>query len=249
VTYRNTDLPIRKYQSIQFEARSRVWQLPVQGHYTVQIKNHGNFEGEAGNQPGNPTTWLDYPEMLDPARYEPYGRLNEFQRHKFRLWTTYTQRLGPAGSIDISPLWRVNSGLTYSHSVTASMSAAQRALNPGYAKANTTSYTLYFGERGSESFKGYGMLDMSVRYGVPVWKTVQPWIQAHVFNVFDNRKLIQWDTTVSADPNSPRDAYGQPTGFIKGANYGTATANTHFPVWSSGETGGRTVRVAMGIRF
>ena len=249
VTYRNTDAPIREYQAIQFEARSRVWRLPVQGHYTVQIRNHGNFEGEATNQPGNPTTWHDYPEMLDPARYEPYGRLNEFQRHKFRLWTTYTQDLGRAGALDISPIWRVNSGLTYSHSITRAMSAVQRSLNPGYARANTTQYTMYFGERGSESFAGYGMLDMSLRYGVPVWKSVQPWIQAHVFNVLDNRKLIQWDTTVAIDPNSPLDAYGQPTGFIKGPNYGNATANTHFPVWSSGETGGRTVRLAMGIRF
>jgi hypothetical protein len=249
IVYRNTDLPIREYQAVQFEARGRVWELPVQGHYTVQIKNHGNFEGEAANQPGNPSIWLDYPEMLPLDRYAPYGRLDEFQRHKFRLWTTYTQRMGRAGSLDISPIWRVNSGQTYSHSATVGMTAIQRALNPGYANANLTSATIYFGERGTESFKGYGMLDMSFRYGVPVWKSVQPWIQAHVFNTLNNQKLIAWDRTVTPDPNSPLDAMGQPTGFIRGANYGLHTANTHYPVWSTGETGSRTFRVAMGIRF
>jgi hypothetical protein len=249
VTYRNTDLPRREYQAIQFEARSRIWELPVQGNYTVQIRNHGDFEGEAANQPGNPGIFHDYPEMLPPSRYSPYGRLDEFQRHKFRLWTTYTQRMGRAGNVDISPIWRVNSGLTYSHAVSVGMSEVQRALNPGYARANTTSATIYFGERGSENFNGYGLLDMSFRYGVPVWRTLQPWIQAHVFNVFNNDKLIAWNTTVSADPNSPRDEFGQPTGFIKGSQYGQATANTHFPVWSTGETGGRTFRIAMGIRF
>jgi hypothetical protein len=247
--YQNTDSPIREYQALQFEARSRVWQLPVHGHYTVQIKNHGSFEGEAANQPGNPTVWHDYPEMLDPDRYEPYGRLNEFQRHKLRMWTTYTARLGRAGNLDISPIWRVNSGLTYSHSVSVGRSAVETARNPGYARANTSTATIFFGERGTEDFKGYGLLDMSFRYGVPVWKTVQPWIQANVFNMFNNQKLIQWNTTVSPDANSPLDENGQPTGFTPGAQYGQGTSSAHYPVWATGETGGRTFRVAMGIRF
>jgi len=245
----NSSVPEREYQAVQFEARSRAWELPVQGHYTVQIRNHGSFEGEAGNQPGNVSIIHDYPEMLPLDRYAPFGRLNEFQRHKLRMWTTYTARMGRAGNLDISPIWRVNSGLTYSHSVAVSMSPQQIALNPGYARANTARPGIFFGGLGSESFKGFGLLDMSFRYGVPVWKTVQPWIQAHVFNVMNNQKLIQWDTTVSPDPASSLDAIGQRTGFIKGANYGKATANGHFPAWSSGETGGRTFRIAMGIRF
>jgi hypothetical protein len=250
VTYRNTDLGKREYQALQFEARSRVYGLPVQGHYTVQLRNHGNFEGEAANQPGNPTIIADYPEMLPLDRYEPFGRLNEFQRHKFRLWTTYTQPMGRFGAFDVSPIWRVNSGLTYSHFASAQgMSAAQIALNPGYARANTATAALYFGERGENNFKGYGLMDMSVRYGIPVWKTVQPWLQLHAFNVFNNQKLTVWDTTVNVDPASPLDAYGQPTGFVKGPNYGKPTANGHFPPWSTGETGARTFRLAMGIRF
>jgi len=251
VLFKNTSVPKREYQALQFVARvNALDRVPVQGHYTVQIKNHGNFEGEAANQPGNPSVWFDNPEMLPEDRYYPYGRLDEFQRHKVRVWTTYNQRLGRAGSVDISPIWRVNSGLTYSHAATSvGPSAIQIARNPGYARANTTTNTLFFGERGSESFKGYGVLDMAFRYGVPVWKSVQPWIQAQVYNVFDNQKLIQWNTTVTPDPASPLDSNGQPTGFIKGANYGKATANTNFPAWSSGETGGRTFRIAMGVRF
>jgi hypothetical protein len=250
VFYRNTDLPTREYQAVQFEARSRIWELPVFGHYTVQIKNHGTFEGEAANQPGNPAWWHDYPEMLDISRLEPYGRLNEFQRHKLRMWTTYTARMGRAGLLDISPIWRVNSALTYSHFATGTgLTPIQIARNPGYARANTVTGSMFFGERGSEQFAGYGLLDMSFRYGVPVWRTVQPWIQANVFNMLNNQKLIGWNTTVTADPNSPLDANGQPTGFIRGAQYGQATSNLHYPVWSTGEQGGRTFRLAMGIRF
>jgi hypothetical protein len=249
--FENTSVPRRDYQAVQFEGRVRAWErLPVWGNYTVQIKNHGDFEGEAGNQPGLSSVWFDYPEMLPASRYAPYGRLDEFQRHKVRLWTIYSQDFGRFGDLDISPLWRVNSGLTYSHfHASRAMSAAQRALNPGYQRANTQTNNLFFGERGSESFKGFGVLDLSFRYGVPVWKSVQPWIQAHVFNSLNNQKLIQWNTTVTADPNSPLDEIGQPTGFILGPNYGKATANTHFPAWAPGETGGRTFRLAMGIRF
>jgi hypothetical protein len=249
--FANTSVPEREYQALQFEGRVRVIdRLPVWGNYTIQIRNHGTFEGEAGNQPGLSSVWFDYPEMLPANRYAPYGRLDEFQRHKLRLWTVYTHNFGRFGNLDISPLWRVNSAQTYSHfHASRAMSAAQRALNPGYQSANTQTNTLFFGERGSEEFAGFGLLDLSFRYGVPVWRRVQPWIQANIFNTLNNQKLIAWNTTVTADPNSPLDEIGQPTGFIRGPNYGRATANTHFPAWAPGETGGRTFRVSMGIRF
>jgi hypothetical protein len=252
VVYRNTSEPRREYQALQLESRIRVLgRLPIDGHWTIQIKNHGSFEGEAGNQPGNPSIWFDYPELFaSEARYYPYGRLDEFQRHKVRLWTTYNQELGPFGSVDISPIWRINSGLTYSlASTNVALSAIQRARDPGYARGANATASLFFDERGSESFEGYGVLDLALAYGIPVWQSVRPWIQLQVFNVLDNQKLIQWDTTVTPDPNSPLDELGQPTGYIRGANFGNATAASHFPRWSTGETGGRTFRIAMGVRF
>ena len=89
VIWQNTDEQKREYQALQFMARVRIIdQLVADGHWTVQIKNHGSFEGEAANQPGNGSIWFDYPELFNEARYYPYGRLDEFQRHKVRLWTT-----------------------------------------------------------------------------------------------------------------------------------------------------------------
>ena len=131
------------------------------------------------------------------------------------------------------------------------LSAAQIARNPGYARtAGTgTAATLFYGERGSENFEGYAVVDLAIRYGIPVWKTLRPWVQLQTYNVFNNQKLIQWDTTVTPDPNSPLDELGQRTGYIRGANFGTGTAAAHYPRWSSGETGGRTFRFAFGVRF
>jgi hypothetical protein len=252
VEWRNADDLLRRdYQALMFESRVQVLdRFPVEGNWTIELKNHGNFEGEAGNQPGNGSVYGDRPEFFNEARYYPYGRLSGFQRHKVRLWTTYNQRLGPAGSIDISPIVRINSGLTYSLSATGvPLSPTQLALNPGYARPTESTYTLFFGERGSESFEGFGLLDLSLRYGIPVWRTAQPWLQVQIYNVLDNQKLIMWNTTVQRDMNSPLDELGQPTGYIRGANFGNATSAAHYPRWVSGETGGRTFRLAMGFRF
>ena len=93
------------------------------------------------------------------------------------------------------------------------------------------------------------MLDFALTYGVPVWKSLRPWLQVQAFNVFNNQKQIGWDTTIAGDPNSPRDDLGLPTVYTKGTNFGKPTASTHFPVWLSGENGGRTLRMAFGIRF
>jgi outer membrane receptor protein involved in Fe transport len=251
VLYDNTDVMKREYQAVQLESRVRFTdKVFVEGHWTVQIRNHGNFEGEAANQPGNPSIFMDYPEMYSEARHYPFGRLDEFQRHKFRLWTSYNLGLGRAGSVDLAPIWRVNSGLTYSLAAAAVANTPQQvALNPGYLRTAGTSATLFFDERGSESFKGYGLLDFQARYGVPVWKTVQPWILFQVYNVMNNQKLIQWNTTVTPDAASAVDSLGLRTGYVKGGTFGTGTSAAHYPRWSSGENGGRTFRVAMGIRF
>jgi hypothetical protein len=251
VVFENTDLVERNYQAFQLESRVRFTdRLFVEGHWTVQIKNHGNFEGEAANQPGNPSVVGDYPEMYTEAQHFPYGRLDEFQRHKLRIWTSYNQQLGRFGSVDLGPIWRVNSGLTYSlFAANVGTTPQQIAAAPGYLRTGRTSAHLYFDELGSEDFKGYGVLDFQARYGIPVWKTVQPWLLFQVYNVFNNQKLIQWNTTVTQDPNSPLDALGLRTGYVQSAAFGTAQAAGNYPRWSSGQTGGRTFQMALGVRF
>ena len=61
--------------------------LSVNGHWTVQLKNDGNFEGESPNPTGS--VFGDYPEMLSLARSAPDGRLDDFQRSKVRVWADY----------------------------------------------------------------------------------------------------------------------------------------------------------------
>ena len=93
------------------------------------------------------------------------------------------------------------------------LSAVQAARNPGYA--GTPTQQVFFGERGSQSFKGFALVDLAVTYGVPVWRSAQPWIKFEMFNVLNNQKLIAWDTTITADAASARDEFGLPTGYVR----------------------------------
>ncbi len=253
--YRNSDDAARNYQAIEMQGEYRLrsnWS--VAGHWTVQLKNEGNFEGEAANQPGIGSVLGDYPEILVENRNFPMGRLDDYQQHKVRLWSIYQLDLGRFGAFDMAPIWRYNSALTYSLVANSvPLSAVQRANNPGYARlpgsGTNGSQTLFFGERGSQEFAGYGLVDLAVTYRVPVWKTLKPWVKLELLNAFDNDKLIGWDTTVTADAASALDASGLPTGFVKGVRFGQGTSTANYPRPRPGLTGGRTYLGAFGIRF
>jgi hypothetical protein len=247
----------REYQALIFQSTYRFRRAASFGaHWTLQLKNEGNSNAEAANQPGLTSRFGDYPEILGPAigRYQPWGRLADYQRSKLRVYGTYTLGSGSRyGSVDISPLWRLDSGQTFSYFASLyPLTAVELARNPGYPANDInalTAYDLYFGDRGAGQFKGYGLLDLAVTYSVPIVKSLKPWLKVEFFNLLNNDKQIKWDTTVTADPNSPKDANGLPTGYIPGSNFGTAVQDNQFPQPISGTNGGRLFRMAFGIRF
>ena len=81
VVWANSDEAFREYRGLLFQARynvNRRWL--VNGHYTLQLRNNGNYEGEAPNQPGIGGLIGDYPEARSAARHWLSGRLDDFQR-------------------------------------------------------------------------------------------------------------------------------------------------------------------------
>ena len=250
VSYRNSDDVVRNYQALEMSGNYRVrsnWS--VAGHWTLQLENEGNYEGEAANQPGVATLLGDYPELYVEGRNFPMGRLDDYQQHKVRVWSTYQLNAGRFGSVDITPMWRYNSALTYSLVANSvPLSTIQRGRNPGYARVPTTQ-VLFFGERGSQEFAGYGLVDLGVTYQVPVWKSLRPWVKVEVLNALDNDKLITWDTTITVDATSALDADGLPTGYVKGARFGQGTSTANYARPRPGLTGGRTYLGAFGFRF
>jgi len=185
IVYRNTAVAHREYQAMVLQSRlqvSRQWN--VNGHYTLQIKNNGNYEGEATSTPGATSIIGDYPEAFDAARNYPDGRLQNFQRHRLRLWSIYNVDMGGAGTGSLSALWRVDSARVYSLAArNQGLTSTQRAILMAAGYPDTPGPTsVFFGDRGSEEFAGYGLLDMSFNYDVPVFRTLRPYVKLDVYN-------------------------------------------------------------------
>ena len=250
--FRNTNELQRNYDALQFDGTYRPWRsLQLDGSYTLQIKNEGNFEGEGTNRPGIPSIAFDYPEIFDPARHYPYGRLNDFQRHKIRVWGIYNLNLGGVGAVDLGGIWRYNSGLTYSLTaggvpITAEQDAVLATLD--YVSP-PTSQGIFFAGRGSENYDGYGLFDLSAQYQIPVWSDLSPYLKFELYNVFNNDKLVFWDTTVDPVYDGPVDALGLPTTYEEGLRFGEGTSVGDYPPYLPGVDGGRTFRMALGFRW
>ncbi len=209
------------------------------------MKNDGNFEGEASNQPGASSVFGDYPEIFTEARHFPTGRFDDFQRHKVRVMGIYTLGLGRAGSVDLSGVVKFNSALTYSlRSLNVPLTDIQQARleAAGYASLpNAGVQTLFYGERGSETFKGYGLVDFGAQYSIPVWATLRPYVKLDALNLFNNQKQIGWNTAVTPDWKGPLDELGLPLNCIKGSNFGKPNAQGNYPLARPGLAGGRIV--------
>ena len=248
--YRNTDLARRDYQGVDLQGAYRVGgSLSMNGLWTVQLENDGNFEGEAANNPAVPSLIGDYPEIYVAERSFPIGRLDDFQRHKVRVWANYSFDMHQFGRLDVAPLYRYNSARTFSlTAASVALTAAQTASNPGYVRL-PASQPIFFGARGSQEFADYALFDLGATYAVPVWDSLRPWVKLEVLNLFNNQQLIAWDTAVTADLNGAKDANGLPVNYIAGPNFGKGTSNAHYARPRQGMDGGRTFLLAAGVRF
>jgi TonB dependent receptor-like, beta-barrel len=249
IVYTNSNVATRQYQGMVFDANYRLrrnW--TVTGNYTLMLQDRGNYEGEAPNQPGLVSIIGNYPEAFDAARSYPTGNLQDYQRHRLRVWSIYDLDLGARGDVSFSGLWRVDSGGVFSYAATMPLSAVQQALLAGYPDA-PASQTVYFDGRGTGQFKGSSLFDMAVNYDVPVFRSLSPWVKLSIYNVFNSLPEIAWNTTVVPDPSSPKDSLGLPTGYLPAPGFGQADSNADYPSPIQGVVGGRTFLVSAGIRF
>ena len=246
--FRNSDGPRREYQAIQLLTNYRLTdRWLVNASYTHQLRNHGNFEGEDTNQPAISSAIGDNPEILAAERNFPEGRLNDYQKHKARAWTTYDLGLGGVGSLNVGLLWRYDSPLTYSLvAANQGPSDVQLSRDPGYAQPPGPVLNVYFGERGLGEFAGAHLVDLAVTYDIKTYKKLRPYVKFDVRNLFNNKKLGSgtsgFNTTVEPDPDGPVDANGIPSQFIQGPRFGQAIDNNSYPL-------PREFRFALGFRF
>lgn len=238
--YRNSNGPKRQYQAVELQSRydlTRNW--GVEGNWTHQIKNEGNYEGESG-QSITTSVYGNYVEMQSP-RELPSGRLSQYEADKVRLWTTYNFDFHRFGNLTTGLIYRYDSPQTFSYSATVGRSAISNSKNPGYKGAGT-SVGIFFGDRGIGTFNSTSLFDVSLQYSIPVAGRVTPWLKFDVRNVMNSDTQVTWNTAVVADSTSPVDSWGYRTGFVKGTAFGR-------PSGASSYTTPREYFVYAGFRF
>ena len=237
--YKNSSLPKRHYQASELQGHidvTRSWS--VDGNWTHQFKNDGNYEGEGGQALGTSSVG-DRPEIQSP-REIPVGHIPQYEANRLRAWTTYGLNFGHYGGLSAGLLWRYDSPVTFSYTATVSRTAESKALNPGYHN-QSNSVTLFFGDRGAGQFNAASLFDASLQYSLPISR-VTPWIKLDVRNVTNKNTLLRYNTAITADANSPKDSLGYPTGFTKNATFGR-------PVSATSYVEPRTYVVFAGVRF
>ena len=222
----------RNYDGLQFETRYSVFDdLLLNGSWTIQLTNEGNFDGEGVNTPATPSVYGDWPEVTPADRFHPWGRLDDFQGHRLRVWGIYTLGMGAFGDLDIGGFWRYDSAENYSlASSSFRVTDEQQAIldELGYVDG-PTSRTLYYSEgRGSELYNGSGRFDLSLHYDVPVRGRFRPWVKIEWYNLTNNDKLLYYNTTIRHDASGPTGALGIPTTYTQGPRFGEATSAGHY---------------------
>jgi len=249
IVFDNSDFPTREYQAIQLIGRYVLTdRWDVNGHWTHQITNDGNFEGENTNQPGISSPFGDHPGYFLESRHFPSGRLNDFQENRIRLWSTYNFDLGRAGALATTLLANYDSGTTFSFigNVPRGITPQQQAVLGFYDSFPATSQAIFFGERGAGEFASATYFDLGVLYALPVvtrWG-IEVFIKADVFNILNEDKAIEWNTSIIANrgPGDPVDANGLPTTFTEGGSFGDPLDNDHF-------LDPREYQFGVGLRF
>ena len=238
------DVLQRNYDGLQFETRYQFFDnLLVNASATIQLKNEGNFDGEGTNQPGVSSVYGDWPEVTPAERFYPWGRLDDYQKHRLRVWAIYTLGMGFLGDLDVGGFWRYDSADNFSLASSSFRVSDEQQLildQLGYIDGPTSRTLYYASGRGSELYNGVGRVDLSLHWDVPVWREFRPWVKFEVFNLTNNDKLVSFNTTIRHDASGPTDALGIPTTYTEGSNYGEATSAGNHP-------GARVFQVAAGF--
>ncbi|MCM3875693.1 MAG: TonB-dependent receptor [Thermoanaerobaculia bacterium] len=220
----------------------------------------GNVNGEAANTGPAPVITETYPEYKDTSWSNPYGSLLTDQRHRVRLFASYTLPFVPErlGSVNVSGVHSVDTGVPYG-AVGLVNSAPYVSNGPNYATP-PTSVTYYYTARDAFRTNTIQRTDLALNFSAKIAGLVEIFVQPQVLNVLNNRGLRAVDTTVLTAVNAARflpfNPFTEtPVQGARPAPGGTATTN-----WDYGASFGqarnaldyqlpRTFTIAAGVRF
>ena len=169
----------------------------IGGNWTMSDTT-GNYEGEGRNTPGSGSEIGDFVNSRNDAAAVPDGYLDEHIGQRVRLWGNYRLDFGRAGALNIGSIGTYQDGRTWSR--TASVSYQD---DPVYFSDAGQTYTHFFDGRGNNNFGSWWSIDLALNYTVQIWKNLDTFIQAQIFNVLDNDDLVAFDIRGSAMEINP----------------------------------------------
>ncbi|MFN2239987.1 MAG: carboxypeptidase regulatory-like domain-containing protein [Thermoanaerobaculia bacterium] len=250
----NSDLFTRKYEALQIQAGYRPHaRISIGGNYTLS-ETTGNSVGETSGS-GPVSESISRPEYWDFSWNSPNGLLPTDQEHKLRAWVS-ADIPTPIGNFNASVLQRLDSGSPYSlagdiyirDTDLAALGVGGGVTNPGYAQPPRF-VTYFFSDRGEFRWEDLTATDFALNYSLPI-SAVELFVQAEMFNIFDESAQVSGDTVVQTrrnradlqafDPFTTTPVEG--VHYAKGPNFGTARSAGHYQA-------PRSYQFSVGLRF
>jgi len=88
----------------------------------------------------------------------------------------------------------------------------------------TTTYYV-FNERGTGRYKPFRTLDLGLRYSIPIFKKLEFFAEANVYNTTNYRGVRYWEASWNVDDSgnyARSDDYYSPTQYYRGRSYDLA---------------------------
>lgn len=262
----NTNVVDRNYKGLAFQGTYRLGSaVDLGGNYTLS-RAWGNFEAETANTGPITSSLVSYPEFKQASWNSPEGDLTIDQRHRARIWGSYQVPLASrAGSMNVSVLQQLNSGVPYS--AVGAVSPIPYVINPGYLTP-PLAVDYYFSKRGAFRTDASYRTDLAVNYVYRLpsrGRSAELFFHGEVLNIFNKFQLCGCGDTVfnnggktnlatintgisspGASGMLPFDPFTQTpaegVNWAKRSNFGTAVNALAY-------TTPRLFRFSLGVRF
>lgn len=216
---RNTGTVHRDYQGVSLQASYRASdRLQVSGNYMLSLLR-GNVEADSFNSIVALADADTYPEYRQERWNYPVGDLNADQRHKVRVFGTYTVPVAPAvGKLAIGFMQRFDSGIGYDYNMT--VDSRPYVTNPGYITP-PSSVNYYISGRGAFRFNNIWRTDLSLSWNHPLVARSEVFFRGVVNNVFNHQRMDSFNTTIQGPRDLPSLAAFNPftTTPVEGVNW------------------------------
>ena len=262
----NTDVTQRRYAGLVTQASYNPGdRVAFGGNYTLSHA-YGNLEGETVNGGPSGASVLSYPEYKRASWNAPEGDLLIDQRHRARMWATYTMPVS-SGTFAVGLVEQMASGTPYG--AVGPVNPTNFVTNPGYVTP-PAAVDYYFTARDAFHTEATYRADLSVNYNyrIPHSGGPQPELFFHgeVLNLFNQFQLCGCGasvfnnggttdlTTIGTAVKTPLNTAAMQafnpftTTPVKGVNW-DYNANFGTPLNAFAYTSPRIFRFSVGVRF